>query len=133
MSIDQLTFSQEAKKALYEYKNNGKERQMYSEILEDCGGDIELAQSKSQPNNVYKYWKIIGENGKSVTRHPERYQLNMIGYKVELFKCIEPIIQAYGMEEENMDKLYKELTGQKRLQPKKKKEEKQQLRLDFGD
>ena len=59
VGIDQLAFSQEAKKALYEYKNNVKERQMYSEILEDCGGDIELAQSRSQAKEVYKYWKII--------------------------------------------------------------------------
>jgi hypothetical protein len=99
---------------LYEYKTNGKERQMYNEILEDCGGDIELAQSRSQSKEVYKYWKIIGEKGKSVT-------------------SIEPILQAYGMEEENIDKLHIELTGQKRLQPKKKgehldKQQNQQLR-----
>ena len=89
-------FLQETKKALYEYKNNGKERQMYSEILEDCDGDIELAQSRSQAKYVYKYWKIIAK-GKSATIHPERYGLNMTEYKKQLFKCIEPIIQPYGL------------------------------------
>ena len=57
-----------------------------------------------------------------MTRHPEKYQLNIIKYKVELLKCIEPILQAYGMEEETIDKLHIELTDQKRLQPKKKGE-----------
>ena len=47
-SLNELSFSKEAKKALYKYKNNGREREMYSEILEDCGGDVELAKSRSR-------------------------------------------------------------------------------------
>jgi hypothetical protein len=115
MSLNELAFSQEVAKALYEYKSNGKERQIYSEILKDCGGDIELAKSRSQANNVYEYWKILLKDedkkaeGKSVTIHPEMYQLNMDKYREELFNCIEPILEAYGMKEEELDQLWDEL------------------------
>lgn len=105
IDIDKLAFLQEAKKALYEYKNNGWQRQIYSEILEDCGSNIELANTKAQAKEVYRYWKITGEKGKSVTIHPEKHQLNIVGYKKELFNCIEPILQAYGMKEEEMKQL----------------------------
>ena len=118
VNLNELAFSQ-ATKALYEYKKNGKERQMWNEILEDCGGDVELAKSKSQTNNVYYYWKIIAKaKERSVTIHLGKYPLNIDKYREELFKCIEPILEAYGMKEEGLDALYLELIGRKR--PKKK-------------
>ena len=115
---EDLAYSIEASKNLYDYASDGKEQEIYRENLEDCNGDVELAQSKSQANNVYEYWKILDENGKSVTIHPERYQLNMDKYREELFNCIEPILEAYGMKEEELDQLWGELIGRNR--PKKK-------------
>jgi DNA polymerase elongation subunit (family B) len=111
INIDQLAFSQEAKKNLYDYKNNGGERQIYNEIVEDCSGNIELAKTKAQAKEVYRYWKIAGEKGKgkSATMHPEKYQLNTTQYKIELFNCIEPILQAYGMKEEEIKTLETEV------------------------
>ena len=55
--LEELSYSQKANKNLYDYKNNGKERQIYNEILEDCGS-IELTFSKSQEGTVHKYWKV---------------------------------------------------------------------------
>ena len=107
-SLNELAFSQEADKALYDYKMNGKERQIYIEILEDCRGDIELAKSRSRANNVYEYWKILTE-GKSATIHPETYPLNMDKYREELFNCVKPILEAYGMNEKELIQLQDEL------------------------
>jgi hypothetical protein len=101
INIENLAYSAEASKNLYEYTSNCKEQKIYREILEDCGGDVELAQSKSQGSNVYRYWKIQGVKGKgkSVTTHPERYQLDISKYKTELFTCIKPILAAYGIKD----------------------------------
>ena len=68
----------------------------------------ELAQAKSQARDVYRYWKIRVK-GKSVTRHPERYQLDITKYKAELFTCIKPILAAYGISAEDLHKLQSEL------------------------
>jgi hypothetical protein len=113
--VDELSFSKEAKKALYEYKNNGIERRIYNEIVEDCGS-VELAQSRSQGKCVYRYWKVKAKD-RSATIHPEKYQLNMAEYRKELFNCIKPVLLAYGMKEgEEIDRLDDELVGhQKRI------------------
>jgi len=107
-NLDELSYSQKSTKALYDYGNNGWQRQIYDEILEDCGP--ELAQSKSQ-EGVYRFWKVKAEGRRSVTIHPERYQLNMMQYRKELFTCVEPILQAYGIEENELDRLWDELVG----------------------
>ena len=90
--------------------NNCAWRQIYAEILEDAGGDVGIAQSKSQ-EGVYRFWKVKAEGRRSVTIHPERYQLNMMQYRKELFTCVEPILQAYGIEENELDRLWDELVG----------------------
>jgi DNA polymerase elongation subunit (family B) len=90
---DELSYSQSPDKELYDYENNVIQRQIYNEILEDSGS-VELAQLKSQAKCVYKYWKILTE-GRSVTTHPERYQLNLVKYKEVLFTCVKPILEAY--------------------------------------
>jgi hypothetical protein len=46
--LDDLAYSAEASKNLYDYASDGMEQEIYREILEDCGGSVELAQSKSQ-------------------------------------------------------------------------------------
>jgi DNA polymerase elongation subunit (family B) len=120
--INELFYSQKASKNLYDYKNDGIQQQIYKEILQDCGGDIDLAQSQSQSGNVYEYWKIIErvemKTIEKVTIHPEKYELNISRYRKELFKCVEPILQAYGIPEIELDQLRNELTSdhqQKRL------------------
>jgi len=120
INIEDLAYSAEASKNLYDYVSDGKEQEIYREILEDCGGSVELAQSRSQANHVYKYWKIQrikrggkGKDGKSkskskfksVTTHPEKYQLDIVKYQAELFTCIKPILTAYGIKDLNLDKL----------------------------
>ncbi len=115
--IDELSFSQKSRKPLYEYENNCIGRQIYNENLEDCGS-VELAQSRSQAKCVYRYWKVKAK-GRSVTRHPEKYELNMVKYREELFTCVRPILQAYGMNKEGEPRLQEELTGQKQKQQKR--------------
>lgn len=125
--LDDLAYSAEASKNLYDYASDGKEQEIYREILEDCGGSVELAQSKSQAKQVYKYWKIRGVeskdkdrdrsigNGKgsisskSITIYPEKYQLDIVKYREELFKCVKPILAAYTLSVEDLNKLQREL------------------------
>jgi hypothetical protein len=107
--MEDLAYSAEAAKNLYDYTSNGKEQWIYREILEDCCGSVELAQSKSQAKYVYRYWKIRGVKGKSITIHPEKYQLDITKYKAKLFTCIKPILAAYGISARDLDKLQNEL------------------------
>jgi DNA polymerase elongation subunit (family B) len=110
IKIEDLAYSTEASKNLYDYTSNGKEQKIYREILEDCDGDVELARSKSQAKHVYKYWKILGVKSKSVTIHPEKHELDIEKYKTELFTCIKPILAAYGIKD--LEKLRSELITQ---------------------
>jgi DNA polymerase elongation subunit (family B) len=55
INVEDLAYSFEASKNLYDYKSNGKEQKIYREKLEDCGGSVEKAQTQSQANDVYKY------------------------------------------------------------------------------
>jgi hypothetical protein len=52
-----------------------------------------------------------------VTIHPEKYELNISQYREELFKCGEPILQAYGMNKEELNRLRDDLVNnqQKRI------------------
>lgn len=109
-NLEKLSFSLESKEPLYIHENNNIQRQIYNEILDDCHGDDDLARSKSQAGRVYKYWKVIAKK-KSVTIHPERYQLDMEKYRQGLFNCIKPELEVYGMSESEIDQLEAELVG----------------------
>jgi hypothetical protein len=118
ISIEDLAYSAEAHKNLYDYTSNGIQQKIYQEILEYCGDSVELAQSKSQAKQVYNYWKIRGVKGKSVTIHPEKYQLDNAKYKAELFTCIKPILATYGIGDAGRklrSELVKGNTGQAKL------------------
>lgn len=117
---DELHYSQKAEKNLDDYKNNGIQRQIYNEILKDCGGSEELAQSRAQEANVYEYWKVKENGNETVTIHPEKYQLNMSKYREELFTCIEPILQVYGVNEDEMHQLRNEMDALTGARKKKK-------------
>ena len=68
ININDLAYSAEATKNLYDYTSNGKEQKIYRELLEDCDGCVELAQAKAQAKHVYKYWKIQGVESKDKDR-----------------------------------------------------------------
>jgi hypothetical protein len=113
-SLDRLSFSLESKKPLYAYQNNVVQKQIYDEILEECGNDVQLAHSKSEAGRVYHYWKVTAKTMKgkrSATIHPQnqKYDLDMQKYKEGLFNSIRPILEVYDMDENQIALLYKEL------------------------
>ena len=69
----------------------------------------ELAKINSHPKSVHSFWKItlIGGNGnkKSCTIHPERYTLAERSYRMDLWGCLEPILEAYGFGKDELLKL----------------------------
>jgi DNA polymerase elongation subunit (family B) len=99
-----LSYSFEASKNLYEYASNGRERKIYQEKIEDLDS-VESAQAASQANNVYRYWKVLDGGKSTITTHPEKYHVDFLKYKEELFNCIEPILYAYGISRENLQRL----------------------------
>jgi hypothetical protein len=83
---------------LWEYKNkNAIQKQVYKEILEDCHFDENLAKQKAQGNQIWKFWKVKAKE-RSITIHPERYQIDMGKYRKELFKAILPQLQSFGLD-----------------------------------
>jgi DNA polymerase elongation subunit (family B) len=108
LDIKRLAYSFRATKALYDYPRKGKEKTMWNEILEDCDGDRELAKAMAQADDTYYYYKIIAKK-KSITIHPELYRRDTDKHRKELFKCIEPILEAYGVKEEELERLRNEL------------------------
>ena len=111
-NLDKLSFSFESKEPLYTHKNNNIQKQIYEEILEECGNDTQLAHSKSEAGHVYRYWKVTAKTGKgkrSATIHPQKYELDMQKYKEGLFNCIKPVLQVYGMNENQLAQLHNEL------------------------
>jgi DNA polymerase elongation subunit (family B) len=109
-NIDDLAFSPKADKPLYEYQDKREQHQLYDENLEDCGGNVETAQSISQGKCVYEYWKVISDR-RSISRHPEKYKLNMKKYRKGLFACVVPILRAYGISKEEELRLQTELVA----------------------
>ncbi|WP_162477043.1 DNA polymerase domain-containing protein [Nitrososphaera sp. AFS] len=61
--IIQLSLTELASKALYDYSSDDWHTRAYKEILEDCNGDEELAKKKSQGEKEYTYWKILTSIG----------------------------------------------------------------------
>jgi hypothetical protein len=95
-----LFYSAKTQKALYEYKKNCWQKYIFDEKIEDCGGDRVLAELSTEAKSIHSFWKIVPNDRtdykKRCTTHPERYTLDVGTYKMELWNCIEPIIQAYG-------------------------------------
>jgi hypothetical protein len=114
-----MRYSFTAHKNLWDYPFKGKQQTIYEENKENCGGNITLAQSISQAERNYNYWKIQG--GKSVTTHPEKYQLDIAKLKVELWTSIEPILTGYGITEGDLEKLKSELIPAKLKRAAKRK------------
>ena len=110
--VDKLAYSNKSSKALYDIKQDGWQKDIYNEICADNAENTELSKSKSQANCVYQYWKVKdpkSKNGK-VTIHPEKYTLNISKYKEELWKCIEHLLEVYGLDETEHVKLKNELS-----------------------
>ena len=112
--LEKLSFSLESKEPLYTHENNNIQRQIYCEILEDCGNDVDLAKSQSQAGHVYRYWKVSAKK-RSASIHPERYQLNMVKYRQGLFNCIRPELEVYGMSEKEISQLEAEFVNNENM------------------
>ena len=86
-------------KPLWKYAGNGKQKDIFNEILEDCGGDRVLAEQKTKTHTIIPYYKInpikLGENLKKWTCHPERYELDISAAKDLLWKRVKPILDSY--------------------------------------
>ena len=108
-SRSKLSYSGKTQKALYEHDRNCWQKYIFEEKVEDCAGDRELAKINSHPKSVHSFWKItpIGGNGdkKSCTIHPERYTLAERSYRMDLWSCLEPILEVYGFGKDELLKL----------------------------
>jgi DNA polymerase elongation subunit (family B) len=108
---ENLYYSEEASKALYDYEGNCWQAYLFDDILEECNNDIALAKMNSQGKRVYQYWKVAsnGKNKKTATMHPERYTLSAEAYKEDLWTCVELILQVYGVHENEISGLHNKL------------------------
>jgi DNA polymerase elongation subunit (family B) len=113
--IKNLGQSQDNDKPLSAYPNNGWQKQVFQEILEDCNGDHALAERKAQAHAIIPYWKIIpvgeGKNRKVWATHPERYTLDKVYYKNMLWGRVKPILDSYLFTKEECRRLQAELVG----------------------
>jgi DNA polymerase elongation subunit (family B) len=108
---ENLCYSEEASKALYDYEGNCWQAYLFDEILEECNNDTALAKKNSQGKRVYQYWKIAnnGKSKKTATMHPERYTLSVEAYKADLWTCVKLILQVYGVPENEISRLHNKL------------------------
>jgi len=103
-----LSVSKVFEKDLWNHETNIEPKQLYNEILQDCDNNESLAKSQSVGGEVRKFWLVKAKN-RSVSIHPERYQPNWEKYRSYLFNAIEPQLKVFGMTEEELEKLEKEL------------------------
>jgi DNA polymerase elongation subunit (family B) len=108
LPVSELFYTELWQLNLWEYKNDVKQKKIYKEILEDCNGDKNIAQGKSQAEQIWRYWKVKAK-GKSFTLHPERYQIDMEKYRDELFNTIEPTLETFGVDKIMMEDLRHDL------------------------
>ncbi len=106
-----LCYSGEASKELYEYDGNCWQTYLFNEILNDCNDDRALAEMNSRGKSVYSYWKITGNIGKTATMHPEEHVLDVQAYKRDLWTCLELILQAYGLSKDECLRLENKLVN----------------------
>ncbi len=108
VEFDRLAFSQKADKNLVDYENSNILKQLYFEILEDNNDNAEVTKSRTLKGNVFKFWKT--QNGKRKhTVHPERYPLNFDQYRNELWTCVKPVLEVYGLCADRLNALEREL------------------------
>lgn len=111
---EKLFYTMQTKDPLYECTDNRWQKYIFDEIVQDCNGDRLLAEKGSHAKSIHSYWKILPDgrgDKKSCTLHPERYTLDVYGYKEELWACIRPIIEAYGFSDDECIRLKKELVN----------------------
>lgn len=108
VAFDRLAFSQKADKNLVDYENSNILKQLYFEILEDNNGSAEVIRSQTLKGYVFKFWKT--QDGKRKhTVHPERYPLNFDQYRNELWTCVKPVLEVYGLSADRLNALEREL------------------------
>jgi DNA polymerase elongation subunit (family B) len=109
--VEKLAYSNKSSKPLYDIKQDGWQKDIYNEICADNGGNIELARSNSQADTVYRYWKVNDQKGKKnkVTTHPESHMLNIRKYKEDLWTCVRPLLEVYGLGANELSAFEKEI------------------------
>ncbi|MDQ6862975.1 MAG: hypothetical protein M3044_04050 [Thermoproteota archaeon] len=108
VGFDRLAFSQKADKNLVDYENSNILKQLYFEILEDNNDNAEVTRSRTIKGNVFKFWKT--QDGKRKhTVHPDRYPLNFDQYRNELWTCVKPVLEVYGLSADGLNALEREL------------------------
>jgi|GEM_PF-1385163 len=119
--VNELAYSNKSSKPIYNFKRGGWQADLYKELLKDNNDNKELTDSKCYVNKVYRYWKVSksqqkGNDKTSVTMHPENHLLNLSKYKEELFTCIEPLFEVYGLDKDEVNALENELVNNHRSQ-----------------
>ncbi|MGB6532834.1 MAG: hypothetical protein WBF33_32465 [Candidatus Nitrosopolaris sp.] len=112
--INELAYSNKSSKPINNFKHGGWQTDLYKELLKDNNDNKQLTDSKCSVNKVYRYWKVSKSQQKSndkisVTMHPENHLLNLSKYKEELFNCIKPVLEVYGLGKDELNTLEKEL------------------------
>ena len=108
VGFDRLAFSQKADKNLVDYENSNILKQLYFEILKDNNDNGEVTRSRTLKGNVFKFWKTQDGNRKH-TVHPDRYPLNFEQYRNELWTCVKPVLEVYGLSADRLNALEREL------------------------
>lgn len=108
--IDNLEHSENNTNPLSQYPKNGWQRQIFNEVLEDCKGDLNLAEQKTKAHTVIKFWRIkptVDKEGKRKvwTCHPERYSVDEQDAKRLLWGRIESILDSYLFTKEESKRL----------------------------
>ena len=107
--IRNLGRSEDNTKPLSEYPNNGWQKQIFNEFLEDCKGDRILAEQKTRAHMIIPYWRIKsigkGTNRKVWTCHPDRYELDRQDSKRLLWGRVKPILDSYLFTKEECKRL----------------------------
>ncbi len=113
--FDKLAYSKKAGKSIDEYKGKPIIKQIYLEAFEDDNnGNEAITKSQFTKGQVYKYWETTDAKRKH-SIHPERYQLNLDNYRQNLWTCVLPILEIYGMDANEIDNLKRELLDTQKL------------------
>jgi DNA polymerase elongation subunit (family B) len=111
--IRKLAYTLDNDRPLSTYSNNGWQKQVFQEILEDCNSDRALAEKKVQAHTIIPYWRIAaigrGKDRKTWTTHPERYIIDKGDYKRLLWGRVKPILDSYLFTKEECKRLKAEL------------------------
>ena len=113
--IRNLGRSEDNSKPLSKYPNNGWQKQIFNEVLDDCKGDRTLAEQKTRAHMIIPFWRIKpigkGANRKVWTCHPDKYELDRQDSKRLLWGRVKPILDSYLFSKEECKRIEAEVMG----------------------